>query len=140
MKVTQDPDEYTIMAEINMIPFIDICLVLLIIFMVMTPLLVQSQISVKLPSSVSAEAAKPDRETVTVEVRKDGAVFVDGKEIASDQIEKTMREKLPDAKEQSVIVEADRDVPFKFVVDVMGVAKKLDVGKMGVSVIEKKSR
>ena len=57
MKGPQINGKYTIMAEINMIPFIDVALVLLIIFMVITPVLMKSEILIKLPVVQKADTA-----------------------------------------------------------------------------------
>jgi biopolymer transport protein ExbD len=56
VKGLQQDDEFGIVAEINMVPLIDVALVLLIIFMVMTPILIQSQIKVNLPEAGASES------------------------------------------------------------------------------------
>ncbi|MBQ8033098.1 MAG: biopolymer transporter ExbD, partial [Elusimicrobiaceae bacterium] len=60
-----------IMADINMVPFIDITLILLIIFMVMSPLLVQMQLTVDLPKS-NAINTQADDDVVRIEIQKNG--------------------------------------------------------------------
>jgi biopolymer transport protein ExbD len=132
-------DKYRLISEINMIPFIDVSLVLLIIFMVMTPFLMKSQIKVNLPGSQSAQQITQDDKTVDIQVQADGAIFLEGKKIAAGDLEKALSGKVHDPKNQAVMIEADKKAAFEHVVAVMGVVKKMGVTKMGVGVIEEKS-
>src|SRR5437867_4197908 len=72
-------------TDINMIPLIDVSLVLLIIFMVMTPFLVQQQIRVNLPQSVTS-SEPPDR-PVVVMIRKSGEMTLNGAAVAVSALE-----------------------------------------------------
>jgi biopolymer transport protein ExbD len=132
---------YRIMADINMIPFIDICLVLLIIFMVMTPMLVRSQLKVDLPKSQMAENAQAVDKIVEIQVLADGTVMIDARKVPQDGLDQVLQRKLPDPANQSVMIQADRSVPFEHVVRVMGGVRKLGCTKMGVAVTtENRSR
>ena len=135
MKVGQRKGKHKLIAEINMIPFIDVSLVLLIIFMVMTPFLVKSQLKVNLPKAESAEqAAADERDMIDIQVDKDGAISVNGQTVAPDAVEAALRNVLLDVENQPVVIHADREVPFQAVVTVMDAAKKLGVAKLGVGV------
>ena len=140
MKATSE-SKGELMAEINMIPFIDVALVLLIIFMVMTPFLVKSQVKVDLPKSSTTDHA-PDKkdQTVTVQVQKTGAIFIDGQPIPADQLENALKSRVSEPESQPVMIEADREVSFQHVVTVMSAAKKLGITKLGVGVVEEKDR
>ena len=140
MKVTQGDDEFAIVAEINMVPLIDISLVLLIIFMVMTPLLVQSQIKINLPGANSG-VENQDQKHVTVTLDQSGAIFINGQPVNGDAVESSLRGLIVNPESDTVVVEADRDVDFGRVVTVMDTAKRLGVKNLGVAVQEvKKSR
>ena len=134
MNVGKPNGKYKLIAEINMIPFIDVSLVLLIIFMVMTPFLVKSQLKVNLPKAESAEQAADERDTVDVQVDKDGAISVNGQVVPPDGVEAALRNVLLDVETQPVIIHADGEVPFQSVVTVMDAAKKIGVVKLGVGV------
>ena len=135
MKTQDSTDgEFEVMCEINMIPFIDVSLVLLIIFMVMTPFLVKSQIKIDLPKAKTSEQTKTSNTMITVQVAKDGAVFFEGQPVQAAAVEGTLKRMLLDPERQPVMIEADKDVPFQFVVAVMDIAKKIGAIKMGVSV------
>src|SRR5579864_6009702 len=76
-------------AEINMIPLIDVSLVLLIIFMVMTPFLVQQQVRVNLPKSV-AGTESPDR-PIVVAIQKQGELNLNGKAVSISTLESELK-------------------------------------------------
>src|SRR5580698_2815277 len=76
-------------VEINMIPLIDVSLVLLIIFMVMTPFLVQQQVKVNLPKSV-AGSESPDR-PIVVSIEKQGELSLNGSAVSISTLESALR-------------------------------------------------
>jgi biopolymer transport protein ExbD len=135
MKATtgNENGKYRIVAEINMIPFIDIALVLLIIFMVMTPFLIRSQIRVNLPEA-SAGETQADKQALHVQVDRDGRIIIDGNDVPMAGVESALRRLLRDPARQPVVVEADRDVPFQHVVDVLDAGKKIGAARLGVCV------
>jgi biopolymer transport protein TolR len=121
---SQGGGQYKVMADMNMIPFIDICLVLLIIFMVMTPMLVQSQIKVDLPRAKAGDQVPQAEKIVDIQVLSDGAILVDGRRVPADSIDQVLTRKLPDPKNQSVMIQADKSVKFELGCTKMGVAVK----------------
>lgn len=123
-------------AEINMIPLIDVALVLLIIFMVMTPFLVQQQIRVNLPHSVSAAEA-PDRPLV-ITVQREGEMSLNGKAVSASMLESALQAALSANRDRPVMIQADRDLALQKVVSIMDVAKRLHVAKLGISVEQPK--
>ena len=133
MKADQGDNDFGIMAEINMIPLIDVALVLLIIFMVLTPILVRSQIQVNLPGAKSVTPT-PEQRTLNVQVSKDGQIYVADKAVLPDALEAALRGQIPTPADQTVVIEADKQVAFEHVVKVMDTVKKIGVTKMGVAV------
>ncbi|MBU4201435.1 MAG: biopolymer transporter ExbD [Verrucomicrobia bacterium] len=130
--------KYRIMSEMNMIPFIDIALVLLIIFMVMTPFLIKSQIKINLPKAKTTDTPPPRQQTLTVQLDKQGVIFLDGKPVRADTFEERLRTMIGDPKEQSLMIEADKDVPFQHVVVVLDAAKRIGITKLGINVKQEK--
>lgn len=126
----------TVMAEINMVPFIDITLILLIIFMVMSPMLVQMQLTVDLPKS-NAINTQTDDDVIRVEVQKDGTISVMNKKLTLKTLERELILRLGKANKKTILVEADKDVPVQQVVNVFDVAKKLGAAKLGIGVLAK---
>lgn len=122
-----------VIADINMIPLIDVSLILLIIFMVMTPFLVQSQISVNLPKSSSA-ASGGDENIITVVLAANGAVTVEGKPLKFSRLEQELTLRLAKAYKKTVLVQADKTVSIEKVVAALDIAKKLGASKVGIGV------
>lgn len=113
------------MAEINVVPYIDVMLVLLIIFMVTAPLITQG-VKVDLPQATSKPLDKDEKEPLIVSIKADGTYYVNlgGKdakelpvaaELIADQVGKVLRA----APETPVYVGGDRAVPYGDVVKLM---------------------
>lgn len=122
-----------LIAEMNLIPLIDVSLILVIIFMVLTPILVQHQLTVKLPKAVSGEPAA-EGAAVTVQIAKTGAVTIDGASVRWEKLERELTLRLPKSAGKTLLVQADRLVAVEKVVAVLDMAKRLGVGKLGVGV------
>jgi len=120
-------------AEPNLVPLIDVSLILVIIFMVLTPILVHHQLTVKLPHAVSGESAASDT-AVTVQITKAGAVTVEGTAVRWENLERELTLRLPKSAGKTLLVQADRGVAVERVVTVLDIAKRLGVGKLGVGV------
>lgn len=126
----------TVMAEINMVPFIDITLILLIIFMVMSPLLVQMQLTVDLPKSKAINTQAED-DVIRIEVQQNGSITVMNKSLTLKNLERELILRMGKANKKTILVQADKDVPIQQVVDVFDVAKKLGAAKLGIGVLSK---
>ena len=124
---------YHIQAEINMIPLIDVALVLLIIFMVISPILVESQMRVNVPKVTSG--SKAEETALKVEISASGAFAFQGRVVTRDALKTAMSIQLPPGHKASLLIQADKDVPFNEVVYVMDVAKQLKIEKLGVAVL-----
>ena len=117
------------MAEINVIPLVDVVLVLLVIFMVTAPMLYRGM-DINLPRS-SSNTIKPE-ERVVLTVERDRRVYVDKDLIPLAQLQQKMdalHRKNPDV---SVFLRADQDVPYGTVVQVMDSIKKAGIVKLGM--------
>lgn len=122
-----------IIAEINMIPLIDVSLILLIIFMVITPFLVQSQIQVNLPKASTGTKGGHD-DVLKVQLAASGAMTVDGRKVKFRDLSRELTLRLGKSRGKTVLVEADKSVPVERVVTVFDAAKKLGAGKIGIAV------
>ncbi|SRR5574341_1069276 len=117
------------LAEINVVPLVDVVLVLLIIFMITAPLMLRG-IDIDLPKS-AVNTIKPE-ERVVVTVARDRAVYLDKERVARvflhDKLTKLAREK-PDV---TLYLRADRDVPYGAVVEVMDAVKRAGIDRLGM--------
>ena len=127
-------DKYEVVAEINMIPFIDVALVLLIIFMVMTPYLVKEQIKINPPKIKSTGSGVEKHDVVQIDVTREGSYYVNGEASTADGVCDIVKRRLKDPENQQVVVAADKDVVFDRVVQAMDAAKRAGATKIGVEV------
>jgi biopolymer transport protein TolR len=107
---TSEGKTQTTLAEINMIPFIDIVLVLLIIFMVTAPVL-QSGIEVNVPETKVVREL--EEEKLVVSIDKMQTVYLQSSPVNVNELGAKIKEKLLDPTRQSVYLQADQAVPFQ---------------------------
>jgi len=120
-------------TEMNLIPLIDVSLILVIIFMVLTPVLIQSQITVKLPESRSALPSAAES-AVQVQISREGVILIDGTPVKASELEHELMLRTAGSSVKNVLVQADRTVPVEKVVVVLDAAKRLGVKKLGIGV------
>ncbi|WP_447602004.1 biopolymer transporter ExbD [Nitrospira sp. Nam80] len=117
------------MAEINVIPLVDVVLVLLVIFMVTAPMLYRG-IDINLPKSAT-NTIKPETRAV-LSIERDRRLFLDKDPISPVQLERKLRALKDQSSEVSVYLRADQDVPYGIVVEVMDSVKKAGIEKLGM--------
>jgi biopolymer transport protein TolR len=106
------------MAEINVTPFVDVMLVLLIVFMVTAPLLTVG-VPVDLPKT-QAQTLGQDREPLSVTVKKDGSIFLQNTPIAQDELVPKLTAISSSGYDQRIFVRGDKSVDYGRVMEVMG--------------------
>ena len=120
--------------EINMVPFIDVMLVLLIIFMVTAPLITPSVID--LPSV--AKAGKQPDQVIQIVIAKDGAIEMKLNEKSSPITLKALATAVAQAQQgianSAVVISADKNIKYESVVKVMDTLQKADIKRVGLSV------
>ena len=117
-------------SEINVTPFVDVMMVLLIIFMVTAPMM-DSGLDVDLPQAKQVDNLPTDAEHLVLTVREDGALFLDTYEVKIEELESRLSMLVKD-KGRSLFLQADKSVPYGLVVDVMGRIKAAGIEKLGV--------
>ena len=117
-------------SEINVTPFVDVMMVLLIIFMVTAPMM-DSGLDVDLPQAKQVDNLPTDAEHLVLTVREDGALFLDTYEVKLEELEERLSMLVKD-KGRSLFLQADKSVPYGIVVDVMGRIKSAGIEKLGV--------
>ena len=125
-------------SDINVTPLVDVCLVLLIIFMVVTPLL-QTGRAVQLPETDNPEKMPEGAKQLNVAIEQDGSVFIGDKWIASDQLLATFQEIHDRNPEKNVVIKADSRIKYGEVRKLMKVINQAGFGGAGL-VTHKKDR
>src|SRR5271167_713606 len=111
----------TSLSEINMVPFIDVVLVLLIIFMITAPIL-QSGIDVSVPKTKTVKEITEERLVISIDSKQ--RVFLGNEPININAIAGRLRQKVRDPERQSIFVRADENVPFGAFATVMDAVKQ----------------
>ncbi|MCB0394337.1 MAG: biopolymer transporter ExbD, partial [Bdellovibrionales bacterium] len=114
-------------ATINVTPFVDIILVVLIIFMVTTPLIMQPSIKIQLPKAASGEESNPSTLNVSIDVT--GSIQVNGKASDESSLAESARKVLSENPEVQAIIAADKDVAHGKVIGVIDVIKSAGILK-----------
>ena len=121
-----------LIAEINITPFTDVILVLLIIFMITTPLILQSNIRVNLPSSTTGQPLEQTRQ-ISVMVTNEGMIYLDNK-LTSRKTLKVDVAKLHQANpELEVILFSDKMVRFKDLVALLDIFNELGIKNLNIA-------
>lgn len=124
------------MSEINVVPYIDVMLVLLIIFMVTAPMLMQG-VKVELPQAAALPVGKQDDEPLIVSVKADGSFYINlGRDketsqslgVVQDKVSKILRRK----PETTVLVWGDKSVPYGEVVALMSALQAAGAPSVGL--------
>lgn len=132
----------TSLSEINVIPLVDVMLVLLIIFMVAAPMM-QKGVEVNLPVSRRADKltnAQPLYVTVPTSYRRDRRVFIDQEAIPIDVLGERMRQAMQTRSDKQVYLRGDGEVQLQELMDVFGRLKEAGVEKIGVVAQERRAR
>ncbi len=119
------------MSEINVTPFVDVMMVLLIIFMVAAPLQVVG-VPVELPRTAAPSLPTEQEEPLTVTLTAEGVTMIQTTEVAQDEIVPRLMAVLTERTSDRVFVRADGAVPYARVVQVMGALNAAGITNIGL--------
>ena len=123
-----DNDDFV--AEINVTPFVDVMLVLLVIFMVTAPMMTEG-LSVDLPKVQTAEVLPTDSDHMVLTIKNDGSLFLDEFPTAIADLESVLQHSVVTPQKQ-LFLRADKQVPYGVVMDVMGRIRSAGIDKLGM--------
>lgn len=119
-----------LMNQINVVPYIDVTLVLLVIFMVTAPM--TNPGVVDLPSAGQGVLKQPQLPPIVLTVKKNGSIEFESKSLQRDELLFAVRTMLAQSPERSVVIAADKNVKYDDVIGVMDLLKRNQVDKVGL--------
>ena len=117
-----------LMNQINVVPYIDVMLVLLVIFMITAPM--TNPGVVELPKV--GETLKQQESPIVISIKKDGSAEIDGKKFKNDALLAHVKKLTKGKPEQSVVIAADKKVDYGQVITIMDLLKQNEISKVGL--------
>ena len=124
-------NESDVKSDINVTPLVDVCLVLLIIFMVVTPML-QKGVDVQLPETAKPEKMPEGAKQLTVAVKLDGTVFVGKDWVPDERLARAFKDIHTQSPEKDIVIKADKRLKYREVREVMRVINEAGFAGVGL--------
>jgi biopolymer transport protein ExbD len=118
-------------GDINVTPLVDVCLVLLIIFMVVTPML-QKGVGVILPQTLNPTKMPENAKQLTLAITQDGSVFVSQNWVPKESLKATLAEVHTSTPDKDVVIKADRRLKYKDVRSLMQLVNEAGFSHVGL--------
>ena len=125
-------------ADINVTPLVDVCLVLLIIFMVVTPML-QKGVPVNLPVTEEPERTPDTEKQLQISVKSDGTVYLGSTVVRRDQVQSELEQIHQRTPDREIAVKGDRSVKYGAVIDVLKACREVGFNNVGLIAQPKKT-
>lgn len=130
----QENQDHEGIFDINVTPFVDVLLVLLVIFMVTTPLMVQQSLKINLPNSKTVDSVDPS--TLSVTISSQGQYFVNGKLSTVEEIADLAKSMFNQNATTQVVLAADLESQHKYVVEIMDRVRQAGITKFAFQVLK----
>ena len=128
--MTSSSNNSNFMSDINVTPFVDVMLMLLIIFMVTAPMMTQG-VDVALPEA-TAEPLPAEKENLMISIDNKSTVFINDVPVTVDDLNEKLKRIMSNRSDRAVYLKADKDIPYGTVVRVMSEIKLAGVEKLGM--------
>jgi biopolymer transport protein ExbD len=119
-------------SEINMTPFVDIVLVILVIFMATATFVAQGKIPITLPKSSAQNEGKKDQKPHVITIEQNGQYHFDEDAVSETELQMRLSELNASMRELGVIVRSDAQTPFEYVVKAIDNCKRAEVSKFAI--------
>ena len=131
--MTNGGNHSSLMSDINVTPFVDVMLVLLIIFMVTAPMMMEG-VNVSLPEATSKPLVS-EKKPLIVNIDSENSIFINDFKVTVDGLGEKLNKILNGRKDREVYLKADKDISYGMVVRVMSEIKGAGVEKLGMVTI-----
>jgi len=131
--MTSGGNHSNLMSDINVTPFVDVMLVLLIIFMVTAPMMMEG-VNVSLPEATSKPLVS-EKKPLIVNIDSESSIFINDFKVTVDGLGEKLNKILNGRKDREVYLKADKDISYGMVVRVMSEIKGAGVEKLGMVTI-----
>ena len=121
----------SLMSDINVTPFVDVMLVLLIIFMVTAPMMVQG-VNVALPETSHSDNLPSEEDQLIITIDKNAKIRINDAEVEIDILQEKLKKIFENRLSKDVFLKADKGVPYGKVIEVMSEVKGAGVEKLGM--------
>ncbi|UXR64966.1 biopolymer transporter ExbD [Bdellovibrio bacteriovorus] len=128
-------DNNEAIADINVVPLVDIILVVLIIFMVTAPMFMKPTINVNLPKAASGDQTAPSK--LNIALTADGRINLNGSFVTEEDVRAKATDEVGKNADVQAIISADKDVPHGKVVGLLDIVKGAGVKKFAISIDKK---
>lgn len=129
-------DDGATINEINVVPLVDIILVVLIIFMVAAPLVMQPKIDISLPKSSSTDIDK-SKKPMKIVLGKKGELIIDNKTLSLEQLKSESQLRIKENPEINALLVADKEVTLAMVTEIIDTVKSQGIKKVAFSIQKK---
>jgi biopolymer transport protein ExbD len=125
-------DDSSIISSINVTPFVDVVLVLLVIFMITAPMLVKDILEIKLPKTESGDGQVA--QTLGIAINREGNILLQGQLIDDEALKQAVKQALAQSPDAQAIIAADVEVPYGRVVRVIDLLKTSGLNRFAVQI------
>ena len=128
--MSQEGNAKKFMSDLNVTPLVDVMLVILIIFMVTAPMLIQG-VEVNLPQTTTRHI-KTREDPLILTINRKKEIFLEKHRIELNGLEQKIKKIFENRREKEILLKADKDVPYGFVIKVIAGVKQAGIDKLGM--------
>jgi biopolymer transport protein TolR len=128
--MTSGDNNNQLMSDINVTPFVDVMLVLLIIFMVTAPMMTQG-VNVSLPKTTS-EPLSSEEDHIVITIDSNNRIYINDYHVTLDFLKEKLRKIFQGRSDREVYLRADKEIPYGVVVRVMSEIKGAGIERLGM--------
>ena len=129
---TRSHGDKALMSEINIVPFVDIILVILIIFLMVSPTFIRPGFNIQLPQAEQAKKQQNAKALLSIDI--EGKVYFNGQVLAKEQLKSKLNTLVQKNQNMKVVIAADKNVAHGNVISLIDLVRKTGVKKFAVSV------